>query len=200
MAINRQLATRYARALFTVAESKGKLTPVLEALSALDAVMAENEALGRALQSPVVSRKEKEAVTLELAKRVKAPALVVDFLRTLAQNGRAAALRDVYQAFLSLKRASEGVLEVSLAVAEPLSAAEVKEITAQLEKALGQSIDVTLSVDPDILGGLVVRMGSQMIDMSVKARLTQLQRHLHASFRQQAPGDEQGPSRAKKAA
>jgi F-type H+-transporting ATPase subunit delta len=168
------LADRYAAALFELAD-QGDALPAIEAdFVALKAMIAANADLQRLLKSPVIARKEQGAAIVAIAARAGWNDLTRNFLGLLAKNRRLFTLPAVIEAFQSRLAARRGEVTAQVASATALSAAQKKSLSSALKKALGQDVLLDLTVDPTLLGGLIAKVGSKMIDASLKTKLQQL--------------------------
>ena len=172
--ISASLAGRYATALFALAQDKKSLDKVAGDLDSLGRAVAESGDLKAFLNSPVISRNDAKGAVAALAKKMKLNALTANTLGVLADNRRLAELPAVIRAFGSLLSAHRGEVRAEVASAFPLTDAQVDAVTANLKKRVGSDVTVSTKVDPSLLGGLVVRIGSQMIDSSIKTRLNSL--------------------------
>ena len=171
---NADVGARYAQALFELAEQAGSL-PVVEAdLKGLKAMRDESADLRKLLVSPTFSSEDKAKGLLAVADAAGVSALTRKFLGLLCANARASALPAVITAFERLAAAHRGAVAAEVTTALPLSAAQLKGVAAALRQALGKDPELTARVDPAILGGLKVRVGSRLFDASLKSRLDSL--------------------------
>ncbi|HSV29377.1 MAG TPA: F0F1 ATP synthase subunit delta [Candidatus Omnitrophota bacterium] len=168
------IATRYATALFELAESQGALDQVAGDLKALKAMIRESADLGRLLQSPVLSRADQGKAIAAVAKEAKFTTLTANFLGLVAKNRRLFVLEGIIDAYLGRLAARRGEIAALVASAVPLSKAQLDSLTDTLKKAFGGDVAVNTSVDPSLLGGLVVKVGSRMVDSSLKTKLQHL--------------------------
>lgn len=168
------LPGRYAAALFDLAESGKALDKVMEALARLEAALAEAPELEALINDRLRSRAEVGAGLAAVAAKLKLPKLVASFLGVLAANGRAALLPDVIRAFRERLARHRGETTAKVIAAHKLTAAQEKALAAKLKARTGRDTALDVTVDPSILGGLIVRIGSEQIDSSVKTRLERL--------------------------
>lgn len=168
------LAGRYATALYELAEADGTLDQVAEDLTRLRAMMDEVEDLRRLIRSPVLSRDDQGRAIAAVAERAGAADLTRRFLGVLARNRRLFALADVIKAYLGLVASGRGETTAEVVSAQPLTDEQVAAVGESLRRALGGGVAVQTRVDPGLLGGLVVRVGSRMIDSSLRTKLQQL--------------------------
>lgn len=169
------LAGRYASALCELAEGEKVLDAVAADLMSLRQALAENPDLSRLVRSPVLTRDEQARGIEAVLEKMGAHVLTRKFLGTVAANRRLFALNAMITAFLAelAERRGEVTAEVTSAVA--LSDAQLSDVTEALKKAVGHKVSLNLSVDPALIGGLVVRVGSRMVDNSIRSKLQRLQ-------------------------
>jgi F-type H+-transporting ATPase subunit delta len=166
----------YARALFQAAEETGKLEQVASELSELATAIAETPALQMLLRNPQVDPPEKADVLNELA--AGADDLVRNFVRLVAEKGRAGELPEISTELDALVDRAQNRLAVELTTAHELSEDEAQSIVQAIEKASGRTVEATRSVDPDLVGGIVLQVGSFRADGSVRGRLERLRQEL----------------------
>lgn len=172
--IQASLAGRYAFALFTLARDEKKLPVVEKSLGNVKAALDESPDFASLASNAVVSRDQASQIVAAISKTLKLDTLSANMLGVLAQNGRLSQLANVIRAFNTLAAHHRGEISAEVTSAFPLSASQLDDIRKQLKDRAGRSINITAKVDPAILGGLVVKMGSQMIDSSIKTRLNTL--------------------------
>ncbi|MEO1045163.1 MAG: F0F1 ATP synthase subunit delta [Pseudomonadota bacterium] len=177
--IQASLSGRYASALFALAHEEKKIPVVEKDLSALASLVSENsdnysETLDSLLTSQVIGRSAAKAAMAGLAESMKLNALTANFLGVLAENGRLAELSAMIRAFHGLAADHRGEVTAEVTSAYPLTQTQRDAIAKNLKSRAGREVIISEHVDPDILGGLIVRMGSQMIDGSIKTRLNTL--------------------------
>ena len=166
----------YARALFDAAKDRDRLASVREDLGDFVAAVEEVPELRSLLRDPVLDPKEKAAALDSILGGVDE--LVRNFLLLVAEKNRTAQIEEIAHEFDRLVAAEERRLEVELTTAFELSDKEAKSIVAQIEKASGREVDATRSVDPDLIGGLILQAGSMRVDASVRGRLNRLRHDL----------------------
>jgi F-type H+-transporting ATPase subunit delta len=165
---------RYAQALFELAE-EAKALPAVEAdLVGLKAAVEESAEFRRFLVSPAFTAEQKGKALLAVADAGGVQPLTRKFLGLLADNNRASALTGVIIAFQKLAAEKRGTVAAEVVTAVALTAAQKKGVAAALRQALGKDPEITTRVDPSILGGLRVRVGSRLFDASLKSRLDSL--------------------------
>ncbi len=172
--IQASLAGRYATALFALARDARTIDKVESSLAAISAALAESPAFKALTTSPLVSRADAGKAVAAAAKAMKLDGTTTNFLGVLAANRRLAQLPAIIRAFRALAAQHRGETTAEVASAHPLSGAQVDALKTALRQRLGRDVAVDLSVDPALLGGLKVRIGSQMIDSSIRTRLNSL--------------------------
>jgi len=166
----------YARALFDAAQNHDRLARVREDLADFVSAVEQVPELRALLRDPVLDPKEKAAALDSILGGVDE--LVRNFLLLVAEKNRTAQIEEIAREFDRLVAAEERRLEVELTTAFELSDKEAKSIVAQIEKASGRQVDATRSVDPDLIGGLILQAGSMRVDASVRGRLNRLRHDL----------------------
>ncbi|MNK50080.1 ATP synthase subunit delta [compost metagenome] len=169
-----EVGERYAQALFDLSQETGALDAVRGDLASLKAAWLESADLRRLAQSPVISAEDQARGLAAIADKAKFNATTRKFLGLLAQNGRARDLPGVIASFAALYAAKTGVVAAEVVSAMPLSAAQTKNIQSALRASLGRDPELTARVDPSILGGLKVKVGSKLFDASLKTKLDQM--------------------------
>ena len=169
------LAGRYAGALFDLAKEAKTLDQVQVDLSGLKALLAESTDLTRLIESPAISRDDQVKALTAVAKKAGASDLTTKFLGLLADKRRAFVLPDVIDAYASLLSEEKGEEQAEVISAVALTETQAKDVQEKISKSVGKTVTMTQRVDPSLLGGLVVRVGSRMIDASLKTKLHQLE-------------------------
>ena len=172
--IQASLAGRYALALFGLARDEKKIDAVSQSLAGLKQALGESEDLRALTTSPLIKRDEKVRAIDAVAEQMGIDPLTAKFLGVLAQNGRLAKLGDVIRAFNLLAAGHRGEITAEITSARALDDDQVAQIKQQLRTRMGRDIAVDLNIDPALLGGLVVKIGSQMIDSSIRTKLNTL--------------------------
>jgi F-type H+-transporting ATPase subunit delta len=169
------LAERYAAALFELADERRMLDPVAADLRALQAMIGESADLVRLLRSPILSRAAQEKAIAALAERAGLSPLVRDFLRVAARNRRLFAVPAMIEAYLAKLAERRGEVTAEVTAAQPLSPTQLERLGEELRRALGRRVAVAVRVDRGLLGGLIVKVGSRMVDGSLRSKLARLQ-------------------------
>jgi F-type H+-transporting ATPase subunit delta len=166
----------YARALFDAARDRQRLDLVREELDDFMASAREVPELRALLTNPEVEPRTKVAVLEQILG--DADELLRNFLRIVVERGRSGQLDEIQREFERLVAAETGQLNVELTTAFELSDEEARDIVSQIEQASGRKVEATRSVDPDLIGGIVLQVGSRRVDASVRGRLERLRREL----------------------
>jgi F-type H+-transporting ATPase subunit delta len=165
------VAARYASALFELARDERAVDGVAESLERFGALLNESADLRRLVRSPVFSGAEQEAAIGAILDKAEITGLGANFIRLAAANRRLFALPDMIRAFRVLVRDSKGIVRAEVSVAERPSDAVIEEIKASLRDVARAEIDLDLRIDPSLIGGLVVKIGSRMVDASLRTKL-----------------------------
>jgi len=166
----------YAQALFDAAKEQGRLGAVREELDDFVAMLNEVPELDALLRNPQLDPVTKSEVLGKLL--ADSDELVRNFLRVIAARGRGGQIEEIVREFDALYAAEEKVLNVELTTAYDLSDEDAREIVGQIEKASSRTVEAKRSVDPDLIGGIVLKAGSLRVDSSVRGRLNRLRREL----------------------
>ncbi|WP_114394787.1 F0F1 ATP synthase subunit delta [Oleisolibacter albus] len=168
------LAARYATALFDLADEGKVLDPTAQDLATLRQMLAESADLRRLVSSPLLTREEQGRAIGAVLQAAGMGDLVRKFVGLVAQNRRLFSLPgmiDGYLRKLALRRGQETAFVVA---ARPLSPDQLAAVTGALRQSMGAKVAVDVSVDPALIGGMIVKVGSRMIDSSVRTKLTKL--------------------------
>jgi F-type H+-transporting ATPase subunit delta len=172
--IGASLSGRYATALFQLARDEKTIDAVEASLNTLRAALDESADFKTLTTSPILSRADAEKGVEAVAGPLGLDPITTRFLGVLAQNRRLGQLSMVIRDFRILAARHRGETTAEVTSAHPLDDSQVSALKTQLKSRLGRDVAVELNVDPQILGGLVVRVGSQMIDSSIRTRLNSL--------------------------
>jgi F-type H+-transporting ATPase subunit delta len=169
------LATRYAAALFELADSRKALDVVAADLASLQKMIGESVDLRRLMNSPVLGRDAQTRAIGAIAKAAGFNDLTQKFVGLVAQNRRLFTLPAMIKAFLKLLADRRGETTAEVTAARALTAEQQASVAEAIRRAVGSKVSIDVKVDPGLLGGLVVRVGSRMIDSSLKTKLQKLQ-------------------------
>lgn len=172
--IQASLGGRYAIALFELARDAKAIDTVEASLAGVRDALAQSDDFRELTTSPLVARGAAVKAVLGVADSLGVDATTKNFLGVLAENRRLAQLPAIIRAFRTLAARHRGEATAEVTSAHPLTDEQVGELKQQLRVRMGREVSVDLSVDPELLGGLVVRIGSQMIDSSIRTRLNTL--------------------------
>jgi F-type H+-transporting ATPase subunit delta len=165
------VAERYASALFDLAVDESSLDRVEGELKGVGSLIDQSTDFRRLVKSPVFSAEEQGRAIAAIADRAGLGGLTGKFLRLVARNRRLFALPDMVKAFHAMAARHRGEVSAEVTSAYPLSAEQVNDLKAALKAKLGKDVALDQRVNPAILGGLVVKVGSRMIDTSLRTRL-----------------------------
>ena len=165
------LAGRYATAVFELAQEDKAVEAVERDFAALKAMIAQSADLSLFVRAPVFSREEHRKGMDALLRRMEASPLTVKFVLTLADKRRLFALVDIINAFEKLLSRQRGEVDAEVTSAKPLTDAQTLELKQALKAKLGREARVDARIDPSLLGGLIVKVGSRMIDSSLRTKL-----------------------------
>ncbi|MFC3067944.1 F0F1 ATP synthase subunit delta [Phenylobacterium soli] len=165
---------RYAQALFDLATEQNAVAAVEADLKSLKKALAESRDLKVLLASPAFNAEDKGKALSAIAVKAKFNGVTKKFLGLLAANGRASALPAVIAAFEALAAKARGAVSAEVTTAIPLTAAQTKGVAAALRQALGKDPEISTRVDPALLGGIRVKVGSRLFDASLRSKLDSL--------------------------
>lgn len=168
------ITERYASALFDLALSEKKLGPVEKDLGRFDVVLNGSEDLLRLVRSPVFSADDQFAAIDGILTKSKIFGLVGNFIRVIAKNRRLFVMPEMLSAFRQLLADHKGEATAEVSVAKALTAAQTKELKAALKTVVGKDVAIDATVDPSLLGGMIVKVGSRQIDTSLRTKLSSL--------------------------
>jgi F-type H+-transporting ATPase subunit delta len=169
------LAERYAAALFELADERHLLDAAAGDLRELRTMLAGSADLMRMVRSPVLSRAEQAKAIEALAENAKLSQLTRDFLAVVARNRRLFAVPAMIEAYLQKLADRRGEVTAEITAAQPLSEGQQGALGDQLRRVVGSRVTIDVKVDPSLLGGMVVKIGSRMVDGSLKGQLQRLQ-------------------------
>ena len=175
------VAGRYATALFGLASERGALDQVESDLASLSNALREAPDFRRVLRSPIVSREEHGRVLETLAERLGIGDAVRNFLGLLAQHRRLGYLDRAIEAYRATLAQRRGELNAEVVSAVPLGEGELTQLRESVGRYAGRAVNLTTSVDPSLIGGLVVTVGSRMIDASLRTKLQHLEQAMRGA-------------------
>jgi F-type H+-transporting ATPase subunit delta len=169
------VAGRYASALFDLANEQRQLQQVEQDLTTLQTLLDSSKDFERLVRSPVFSAEDQARALTAVAERAQLSPLVVNFLRLIARNRRQFALADMIKNFRTLAARFRGEVAAEVASAHPLTESQLETLRETLRASVaGKSVQLHTRVDPSLLGGLIVKIGSRMIDSSLRTKLSNL--------------------------
>lgn len=168
------MAGRYATALFELARDQNELDATAAAFVQLKTLLSESDELRHFIRSPVFSAEQQGSVVGSIVEKADFPTLTRNFLRLLVRNRRLFALQDIIGGFLKLVAGGRNELTAEVTTAIPLTDAHTQELIATLKAKTGKDVTLNEKVDPALLGGLIVRIGSRMVDSSIRTKLNNL--------------------------
>ncbi len=169
------VAARYAVALFSIADERRMLDEVASDLRQLREMLAASADLTRLVRSPILTRGEQGKAISALAERAGFAPLVRDFLAVVAKNRRLFAVPAMIEAYLAKLAERRGEVTAEVIAAQPLSETQLALLSDQLRRSVGRRVTVETRVDPGLIGGMIVKIGSRMVDGSIKSKLQRLQ-------------------------
>ena len=165
---------RYATALFELARDEKSIDAVKADLDRFAAMLAESEDLKRLVRSPVFSADTQAKAVAAVLDKAGISGISANFLKVLTANRRLFAVTDVIRAFNALVAKFRGEASADVTVAEPLSEKNLDALKAALKAVSGKDVTLNVKVDPSIIGGLVVKLGSRMVDSSLRTKLNSI--------------------------
>ena len=168
------LSGRYATALFELADEEKQLDQVAGDLASLGAMLDESDDFVRMIRSPVISKDDQLKAMQALLDAAGISALTHNFIGVVIKNRRLFALPGMIKGYLALLANARGEATAEVISAKPLNDAQQNAIMDSLRKAVGTKVSIEAKVDETLLGGLIVKIGSRMVDTSLKTRLSQL--------------------------
>jgi F-type H+-transporting ATPase subunit delta len=165
---------RYATALFELAQEANSVDQIGADLATFQALMDESDDLKRLVRSPVFSAEDQIAALEAICAEAKINSLALNFIKLAAQNRRLFVLSDMIKAYRTLVAQSKGEISAEVTSADALSPKHVDDLKAAIKASVGRDVHLSTRVDASILGGLVVKVGSRMVDNSLKTKLQNL--------------------------
>lgn len=168
------MAGRYATALFELAQEGNVIDAVKSDLDRFDGLIGESPDLQRLVRSPAFTADEQTRAIAAVLNQVGIGGLAANFVKLVASNRRLFAVRDMIKVFRTLVARHKGEITAEVTVADEISSERLDEIKAALNRVTGKDVQVDVRIDPAIIGGLVVKLGSRMVDSSLRTRLNAL--------------------------
>lgn len=168
------VAERYAGSLYDLAAEANSVAAVEKDLNDFEALLAESADLSRLIKSPVFSAEEQAKAIAAVLDKAGVKGLTANFLRVVAKNRRLFAIPAIIKAFRRIAAEARGETSAEVTSAHALSAEQETELKASLKGVAGKDVSIAVTVDPSLLGGLIVKMGSRQIDTSLKTKLASL--------------------------
>lgn len=173
------IGRRYAKALFEIGKEEGSLAALSAQITSFAQTYASSEELRLALDNPLVTEEAKHQIVVELGKRLGLGETASRALRLVTDRRRLRALPDIAKHLGALVDADANVERATVVSAVPLSEPYVRKLRAELERTTGKKVELTQSVDPSLIAGVVTKVGDRVIDGSLRARLASFR---HARF------------------
>jgi F-type H+-transporting ATPase subunit delta len=165
---------RYARALFDLATDNKAVAEVAKALTTFQGLITESPDLKRLLNSPVFQAEDQMAAVAALAERADISGLALNFLKVMGANRRLGAMPGAISAFQALVSEAKGETTAEVTSAEKLSAKQIADLKTALNSVTGSNVKLETKIDSSILGGLIIKVGSRMMDNSLRTKLNSL--------------------------
>ena len=175
------IAERYAGALYDLASERKALDQVAEDLRSFRAMLEESEDLRRLLRSPMIGQEEQARALMAVLEKAGVSTLTRNFVGVVARNRRLFALDGMARVFLRILAERRGEVTVDVASAQPLNTEQMDTLQETLRRIVGGRVAVNTTVDPSLLGGLVVKIGSRLFDSSIRTKLQRLQHALRGA-------------------
>lgn len=170
-----EIASRYARALFDLADERGLLDEIADDGSRLLAAVADSADLQRLLRSPVLNRDEQGKAMAGILDAMAVNDLTRNFVGLIAQNRRLFVLTEMIQGYLNELARRRGEITAEVTAPKALSESQMTALRQSLQSKLGGTVTIDASIDPAMIGGLIVKVGSQMVDTSLRMQLDKMQ-------------------------
>ena len=168
------VSDRYAAALYDLAAEKKLVDPVLEDLSNLKNMLKDNKELSLVIKSPLITSIDKLNIFESLLKKINANELTSTFLKVIQKNKRFSNLASIITQFMNINSLKRGDILADITSADELNDVQKNNITNQLKSILGDKLSLSFDVDKNIMGGLIVKVGSKMIDTSLANKINKL--------------------------
>lgn len=173
--ISANIAGRYAQAVFDLVKEQGGIDALAGQVADLGSALADSSDLREMIASPLLSREDQDNAITAIAARMGLSPLLVNTLRLMAQNRRLFALPQLVERLSALIADAKGEMTAEVVSAAPLTAEQERRLTETLAQKSGKAIRLDARVDESLIGGMIVKLGSQMIDSSIRSKLASLQ-------------------------
>ncbi len=168
------MAGRYAAALFELAKDQQQIERVEADVKAFQSMLDSSDDLRRLVRSPVISAGDQLRALTALLAKAGISGLTGNFFRLITRNRRLYAVGDILKTFRALLARERGEVNADVATAHALSPAQMQVLSDTLKASIGKNVQINTRVDPNLLGGLIVKVGSRMIDSSLRTKLNNL--------------------------
>jgi F-type H+-transporting ATPase subunit delta len=168
------MAGRYAAALFELAKDQRQLGEVERDLASFQRMFDDSQDLRRLVRSPVISADDQGKALVAILGKAGISGLTANFLRLIARNRRLFAAADMMKSFRALLARERGEVSADVASAHALTHEQMQQLSDTLRTTIGKNVQINTRVDPNLLGGLIVKVGSKMIDNSLRTKLDNL--------------------------
>ena len=170
------LTGRYAKALYELAAEKKLISKIVEDFQDIKTLLENNDLFLNMIKNPSISKADKQSSVIAVLKKMKADKLTIKFCGTLAANGRLNYLKQIQDVFLSLVSKTNGEVQAEVTSSFKLDKDQQKQVESAVSEATGvKKISLSLKVDETLIAGLIVKIGSKMIDSSIKTKLNRLE-------------------------
>lgn len=173
-----QIAKRYASSLLDLAEKKPGFETVENDVNSLLEVISGSDDLARAISDPRIKTHTKKAFIAEIIKRLRLHTIILNFINALAENNRLSHLKPILEAVLEEVKTRRGIIEAEIMAAQDISDEQRDLLKKSIVKSFGSNVNLTIIKDETLLGGLIVKIGSVMVDDSVKNKLARLEKQM----------------------
>jgi len=168
------MAGRYAAALFELAKDQRQLAEVERDLASFQKMLDDSPDLRRLVRSPVISADEQAKALAAILAKASISGLTANFLKLIARNRRLFAAAEMMKSFRALIARERGEVSADVASAHALTPEQMQQLSDTLRTTIGKNVQINTRVDPSLLGGLIVKVGSKMIDNSLRTKLSNL--------------------------
>lgn len=176
--ISRTVARRYVRAIFELAEEQDKLETVGRQIGELNALIGGHEELSSIFANPAIPAQTKQKIFAELEPQLEIDPLCANFMKLLIRKGRINYLELILSEYRKLERERRGIVVVNVSTARPLSETLQQQLRRKLAEVSGKEVEIKTTEEPELIGGLVARIGGTIYDGSVARQLELVQQRL----------------------